>query len=76
MSRYGGSIVGKQAIWNVTTGYHASYYGGPLIVGVPDRMDVEDGAPTTAEASTAQGGSSKKKGKDSGPVDEVSELFG
>jgi hypothetical protein len=58
MSKYGGSIVGKSAIWNVTTGYHSSYYGGPLIAGVPDRMDVEGDAPTTAEASAAAG---KKK---------------
>ena len=66
MSKYGGSQVGKKAIWNVTTGYHHQFYGGPIIGGVPDRMDVEDGAPTTAEASAASG----KKKDDAEPLDD------
>ena len=67
MSIYGGSIAGAKTIWTCKTGYHAQYYGGPLIGGVPDPMDVRDGAATTAEVNAA--GAGKKKGK-GGPVDD------
>ena len=70
MSMYGGSVVGQKAIWGCKTGYHAQYYGGPVIGGVPDRMDVEDGAPTTAEASGA-----RKKGKGGPSDDEHASLY-
>ena len=63
MSLYGGSTVGAKAIWTCATGYHAQYYGGPLIVGVPIPMDVQEGAPSVEEAAPSAG---KKK---SGMVD-------
>jgi hypothetical protein len=72
MSIYGGSVAGQKAIWNCKTGFHAQYYGGPLIGGVPDPMDVQDGAPTTAEINATH--ASKKKAKGA-PQDEPSEMF-
>ena len=59
MAMYGGNVVGAKAIWNTRTGYHAQFYGGPLIGGIPDPMDVRDDAPTTAEVSA----STRKKSK-------------